>query len=131
MLLLRMLRMLLMVVVMVAGNDLRLLLLVVVVEHLLRRLDWMIGGGRRSSGLNCERSRGSSTSLHTELTHPVDHAAVVVATSSITSTASILCRLQAALQSLLQLPTEFLSIRPEVEEVVALLQRQSFLLGQS
>ena len=34
-------------------------------------------------------------------------------------------------QSLLQLPTEFLSIRPEVEEVVALLQRESLLLCQS
>ena len=51
--------------------------------------------------------------------------------SSISCTASILSRLNTALQSLLQLPTEFLSIRPEVEEVVALLQRESLLLGQS
>ena len=99
--------------------------LLVVVEHLLGRLGLVIGGGR-GRGLNCQRSWGTSTSLHTELTHPVDHAAVVVS-----STASILSRLNTALQSLLQLPTEFLSIRPEVEEVVALLQRESLLLGQS
>ena len=117
--------MLLMVVVMVAGNDLRLLLLVLVVEHLLGRLDWMIGGGRRSSGLNCERSRGSSTSLHTELTHPVDHAMVTP------SIPSILCWLQATLQPLLQLSAELLPIGSEVEEVVALLHRESLLLGQS
>ena len=122
MLLLLVLRMLLRVVV-VAGNDLRLLL--VMEKHLLGRLDWMIGGGRRSSGLNCERSRGSSTSLHTELTHPVDHAMVTA------SIASILCWLQAALQTLLQLPAELLPIGTEVEEVVALLQRESLLLGQS
>ena len=116
--------MLLLRVVVVAGNDLRLLLLVME-EHLLGRLDWMIGGGRRSSGLNCQRSRRSPTSLHTELTHPVDHAMVTA------SIASILCRLQAALQPLLQLPAELLPIGTEVEEVVALLQRESLLLGQS
>ena len=102
--------------------------LLVVVEHLLGRLGLVIGGGR-GRGLNCQRSWGTSASLHTELTHPVDHAAVVA--SSISCTASILSRLNTALQSFLQLPTEFLSIRPEVEEVVALLQRESLLLGQS
>ena len=59
--------------------------LLVVVEHLLGRLGLVIGGGR-GRGLNCQRSWGTSTSLHTELTHPVDHAAVVA--SSITCTAS-------------------------------------------
>ena len=115
--------MLLLRVVVVAGNDLRLLL--VMEEHLLGRLDWMVRGGGRPSGLNCQRSRRSSTSLHTELTHPVDHAMVT------TSIASILCWLQAALQPLLQLPAELLPIGSEVEEVVALLQRESLLLGQS
>ena len=115
--------MLLLRVVVVAGNDLRLLL--VMEEHLLGRLDWMVRGGGRPSGLNCQRSRRSSTSLHTELTHPVDHAMVTA------SIASILCWLQAALQPLLQLPAELLPIGTEVEEVVALLQRESLLLGQS
>ena len=118
--------MLLLRVLVVAGNHLRLL---VVVEHLLGWLGLVIGGSR-GRGLNCQRSWGTSTSLHTELTHPVDHAAMEVATS-VSCTASILSRLNTALQSLLQLPTEFLSIRPEVEEVVALLQRESLLLGQS
>ena len=108
-------------VLVVAGNHLRLL---VVVEHLLGWLGLVIGGSR-GRGLNCQRSWGTSTSLHTELTHPVDHAAMVA------TSVSILSRLNTALQSLLQLPTEFLSIRPEVEEVVALLQRESLLLGQS
>ena len=112
-------------VVLVTRHHLRLL---VVVEDLLGRLRLMIGGSRGTglAGLHSQGSGGTSTSLHAQLTHPVDHAMMA---TSISSTASILSRLNAALQSLLQLPTEFLSIRPEVEEVVALLQRQPLLLG--
>ena len=115
--------MLLLGVLGVARHHLRLLL---VVESLLGLLGLMVGGSRRSglTGLHCQGSR-----RHAELSHPVDHTAVV--TSSISSTASILSRLKAALQSLLQLPAKLLSIRPEVEEVVALLLRLSLLLGQS
>lgn len=107
----------------VAGHHLRLLL---VVESLLGLLGLMVGGSRGSglTGLHGQRSR-----RHAELSHPVDHTAMV--TSTVSSTASILSGLKAALQPLLQLPAKLLSIRPEVEEVVALLLRQSLLLGQS
>ena len=94
----------------VAGDHLR---LVVLVQNLLGLLGLMVGG---LASLHCQRSGGTSASLHAQLTHPVYHAAVVTSSSS-----SILSGLNTTLQSLLQLPTQLLPIRPEVEEVVALL----------
>ena len=116
----------------VAGDHLRLLLvlLMMVVEDLLVLLGLMIGGSGKASlrsGLDSQRSRAA---LHTQLTHPMDQTAMVTSTSI----TSILSWLNAAtLQSptVLQLPAEFLPVRAEVEEVVALLQRQSLLLGES
>lgn len=102
----------------VAGDHLR---LVVLVQNLLGLLGLMVGGTRTPglASLHCQRSGGTSASLHAQLTHPVYQAAVV--TSSSTSSSSILSGLNTTLQSLLQLPTQLLPIRPEVEEVVALL----------
>ena len=116
----------------VAGDHLRLLLvlLMMVVEDLLVLLGLMIGGSGKASlrsGLDSQRGWAA---LHTQLTHPMDQTAMVTSTSI----TSILSWLNAAtLQSptVLQLPAEFLPVRAEVEEVVALLQRQSLLLGQS
>ena len=104
----------------VAGDHLR---LVVLVQNLLGLLGLMVGGTRTPglASLHCQRSGGTSASLHAQLTHPVYQAAVVTSSSSSTSSSSILSGLNTTLQSLLQLPTQLLPIRPEVEEVVALL----------
>ena len=63
----------------------------------------------------------------------MDQTAVEATSTSSTSITSILGGLNAAsLQStILQLPAEFLPVRAEVEEVVALLQRQSLLLSRA
>ena len=116
----------------VAGDHLRLLLvlLMMVVEDLLVLLGLMIGGSGKASlrsGLDSQRSRAA---LHTQLTHPMDQAAMVTS-ASITSILSWLNAATLQSPTVLQLPAEFLPVRAEVEEVVALLQRQSLLLGQS
>ena len=116
----------------VAGDHLRLLLvlLMMVVEDLLVLLGLMIGGSGEASlrgGLDSQRSRAA---LHTQLTHPMDQAAMVTS-ASITSILSWLNAATLQSPTVLQLPAEFLPVRAEVEEVVALLQRQSLLLGQS
>ena len=116
----------------VAGDHLRLLLvlLMMVVEDLLVLLGLMIGGSGKASlrsGLDSQRSRAA---LHTQLTHPMDQAAMVTS-ASITSILSWLNAATLQSPTVLQLPAEFLPVRAEVAEVVALLQCQSLLLGQS
>ena len=108
----------------VAGDHLRLLLvlLMMVVEDLLVLLGLMIGGSGKASlrsGLDSQRSRAA---LHTQLTHPMDQTAMVTS-PSITSILSWLNAATLQSPTVLQLPAEFLPVRAEVEEVVALLQR--------
>ena len=116
----------------VAGDHLRLLLvlLMMVVEDLLVLLGLMIGGSGKASLRGCLDSQRSRAALHTQLTHPMDQAAMVTS-ASITSILSWLNAATLQSPTVLQLPAEFLPVRAEVEEVVALLQCQSLLLGQS
>ena len=74
----RKLLLVLLVVLEVAGDHLR---LVVLVQNLLGLLGLMVGGTSLAS-LHCQRSGGTSASLHAQLTHPVYHAAVVTSSSS-------------------------------------------------